>query len=94
MIDVSQLQPQWRTVESATLGRTIQVRRPTVGDAAMPVDRLWARLVRDGDGTPLMPPTVDPTTVSASIVDEIVRLALDAPNPTAAPVSDGSSVKG
>jgi hypothetical protein len=93
VIDTAQLQPQWRTVESAVLGRTIQVRRPTVGDASLPVERLWARLVRDGDGTPLMAPTVDPTTVSASIVDEIVRLALEAPNPSTAPVSDGLSAK-
>ncbi|MBM3366498.1 MAG: hypothetical protein FJY48_12490 [Betaproteobacteria bacterium] len=89
MIQPSEIVPQWRTVESKTLGRPIQVKRPSVADAAIPIERSWIRLVRDGDGTPLLAPSVDPTTVEARVVEEIVRLAMEAPNPTPAPESLG-----
>jgi len=79
MIDKDTLLVPWRTVQSKTLGRTVQVRRLTVADVGKSTAELWHNLVRDGDGTPLLPPGVQPSEVSAEIVSELLELALQSP---------------
>lgn len=76
--------PQWRQAESKVLKRTVQVRRPTVGDIALPVAEMWLRLVRDGDGTPLFPPHIKPSEADPELVEEIVALACIHPTPAVA----------
>lgn len=79
MIDKETLLVPWRTVQSKTLGRAVQVRRLTVADVGKSTADLWHVLVRDGDGTPLLPPSVSPSEVSAEIVSELLELALQSP---------------
>ena len=79
MIDKETLLVPWRTVQSKTLGRAVQVRRLTVADVGKSSSELWHLLVRDGDGTPLLPPGVSPSEVSAEIVSELLELALQSP---------------
>lgn len=78
-VERSAISPQWRTVRSEHLQRDIQVRRPTVADALAPADALWSRLVRDGDGTPLLPPGTPPGECDAELAAEVVRLAAGHP---------------
>lgn len=79
MIDKDTLLVPWRTVQSKTLGRAVQVRRLTVADVGKSTAELWPNLVRDGDGTPLLPPGVQASEVSAEIVSELLELALQSP---------------
>lgn len=83
MIDASQLLVPWRTVHSKTLNRPVQVRRLTIADIGRQPAEIWHQLVRDADGSPLLPKDVQPSEVSAEIVSELLELALA--NPTQAP---------
>ncbi len=73
------LAPTWRTVHSEHLQRDIQVRRPTVGDALADQATVWARLCRDGDGTPLLPAGMSPGEADADLAAEVVALATARP---------------
>ena len=75
------LVPQWWTVRSERLGRDVQVRRPTVADASSAPGEIWARLVRDADGTPLLPPNLTPSDCDAEVAAEIIHLATARPTP-------------
>jgi len=79
MIDKIDLLVPWRTVYSQKLQRNVQVRRLTVADIGKTTQELWHKLVRDGDGTPLLPTGVDPSEVNAEIVSELLELALQSP---------------
>lgn len=83
MIEANRLLVPWRTVHSKTLGKDVQVRRLTVADIGKPATEVWHQLVRDVDGTPLLPPEVQPLQVSAEVVTELLDLAMD--HPTKAP---------
>jgi hypothetical protein len=82
MIDPNSVTPQWRTVRCDYLNADIQVRRPTVADAGIPIERSWIRLARSADGTPLLPANFDPTSADARLVEQIVGLAMEVPNPS------------
>lgn len=84
--------PQWRTVFSARLQRSIQVRRPTVRDTSRPIEELWLSLCRDADGSPLLPKGTQPGECDAEIVSEIITMATS--HPTAPLVSTGSEPRG
>lgn len=77
--DTSAIVPAWRVVHSDILNRDIQVRRVTVGDVSLPTAEMWIRLVRDGDGTPLLHPSVSPASVDPTLVEEVCRLAMAVP---------------
>jgi hypothetical protein len=55
----------------------------TVADLGKPIEQIWHCLVRDADGTSLLPPDVSPQQVSAEVVNELLELAMS--NPTQAP---------
>lgn len=84
--DLAAVTPQWRTVRLACLGgREVQVRRPTVRDVSRPVDEMWTSLVRDADGTPLVPTAVDAGSLSPDLANEVVQAAMDRPTEGGAP---------
>jgi hypothetical protein len=83
MISADRLLVPWRTVHSKTLNKEVQVRRLTVADLGKPIEQIWHCLVRDADGTSLLPPDVSPQQVSAEVVNELMELAMA--NPTQAP---------
>lgn len=71
--------PQWRLVFCEFLHREVQVKRPTISDVGYPVPEMWARLVRDGDGTQLFPAGSNITEVDPKLVEEICTLATATP---------------
>lgn len=77
--DTSRIVPQWRLVHSMVLGRAVQVRRITVGDVGKPTHELWLRLVRDGDGSPLLPACVSGADCDPTLVEEVCQLAMADP---------------
>lgn len=80
--DLSKVVPAWRPVRSVILDRDIQVRRPTISDVQLPIVELWARLVRDGDGSALFPMGFKASEADPKLVEEICALATA--NPTQA----------
>lgn len=77
--------PQWRKVTLSCLGgREVEVRRPTVRDVSRPMAEMWTALVRDLDGSPLIPTAIDAGSLSPDLANEVVRLALDHPTEGAA----------
>ena len=82
--DASKIFPSWRTVRCEFLGQSVQVRRPTIGDIQLPVAEMWARLVRDADGSPLFPSSYHATDADPKLVEEICTLATATPTDAAA----------
>lgn len=71
--------PRWRTVFCVRLAREIQVKRISVADVGLPVHEMWLRLVRDGDGSPLLPAGVGGGEVDPTLVEEVCKLAMSVP---------------
>lgn len=80
---LSAVAPPWRPVRCEFLQRDIQVKRPSISDIGLPVEKMWVKLVRDGDGSPLLPAGQRAEDCDPKLVEEICRLATE--NPTSQP---------
>ena len=81
--DPNKIFPQWKLMRCEFLDQMVLIRRPTIGDLQLQVVDMWARLVKDADGTPLFPPSFKACDADPKLVEEICRLATENPTETA-----------